>query len=141
MREGLCDPRLMGSCGRSFLGAPLPPAPLCMDHSHATPRAELGRELCDPPRHHPGASAASTLPIFPHLSYDPTSTLSPGPHQPLACPPALQLSSQDVMSLPGAEEGVQPQCFSRGLVVGSQERCSVGAVAVTGPGFLAGPSL
>lgn len=90
---------------------------------------------------HTGASATSTLPLFPHLSYDPTSTLSPGPHQLLTGPPALQLSSQDVMSLPGAEEGVQPQCFSHGLVVGSQERCGVGAVAVTGPGFLVGPSL
>lgn len=125
MREELCDPRLMGSRGRSFLGTPLPPARLCVDHSHSPPRVELGRELCNPPKHQ--ASATSTLPIFPHLSSDPTSTLSPGPHQLLACPPAVHLSSQDVMSLQGAEEGVQSQRFTCGLVVGSQEQSSVGA--------------
>ena len=69
------------------------------------------------------------------------STLRPGSHQLLACLPAVHLSSQDVMSLQGAEEGVQSQCFSRALVVGSQEQSSVGTVAVTGPGFLVGPLL
>lgn len=145
MREDSGGPSLMGNCGRSFPEVTLPPASLCIGPCEVPALQGWNQDAQAPNCGHPVASGPSAFISFLHLSYVMIPSFGPGLNQLLSFPLALNPNSQEASSRGSSQHqgkvGAHSQCFLSGLVVGSQEQGSLGAMAATSPGCLVGSLL